>query len=120
MRNAPSKFDFEFDLHLSVSISVYLWIHPARSIVVQIDRIDHADDGGVDGRVGTADGGHGGEAFGGKQNAVADARVHGVEGEDGIAAVGSVEMKRLDDKDLAPFVGRDLLRRDDISDHAAD
>ena len=41
----------------------------------------------VDRRVGTANGGHGGKTFGGKQDAFADTRVHGVEREDGIAAI---------------------------------
>lgn len=87
--------------------------------VVKVDRINHPDDGGVDGRVGTADGSHGGEAFRCEQHAVADARVHGVEREDGIAAIRAVEMERLDDEDLSPFVGGDFLRGNHIADDAA-
>ena len=76
---------------------------------MQIDGINHADDGGVDGRVGAANGGHGGETFRCEQDTVADSRAHRVEREDGIAAIRAVELKRLDDEDLAPFVGRGLL-----------
>jgi len=72
----------------------------AESLAMQIDSVNHADDGGVDGRVGTADGGHGGKTFGSQQDALADASVYGVECEDGIAAVRSVEVKRLDNENL--------------------
>jgi len=89
-------------------------------VIRYVHCVNHPDDGGVDGRVGAADGGHGGETFRGEQDAVADARAHGVEREDGITAVCAVKMQRLDDEDLAPFMGRDLLRRDDISDDAPD
>src|SRR5579864_2299638 len=47
-------------------------------VPVQVDGIDYADDGGVDGRGGAADGGHCGKAFGGEQDALADSCVHGV------------------------------------------
>ena len=113
------QIKLRFDPPLSVSICVYLWIHSANSNFMKIDRINHSDDGGVDGRVGTADSGHGGKTFHGEQDAVADARAHRVEREDRIAAIGAVEVKRLDDEDLAPVVGRDLLGRDNVSDYAA-
>jgi hypothetical protein len=61
--NVPSKFEFVLDPPLSVSVCVYLWIHSAKSLFMQVDGIDHADDGGIDGRVGAANGGHGGKAF---------------------------------------------------------
>jgi hypothetical protein len=90
------------------------------SLVVQIDRVDDADYGGVNGRVRTPNGGHRGKALGGEQHALADARIHGVERQDGITAVCPVEMKRLDDKNLAPNMRLNLLRRDDVPDHAPD
>ena len=120
MHNAPTKSDFDFELPLSVSIRIYLWIHSAKSLAMQIDGINHSDDGGIDRRIGTADGGHGGETFRGKQNAVADARVHGVEREDGIAAIRAVELKRLDDEDLARFVRGHFLRGNHIANDTAD
>ena len=51
---------------------------------------------------------------------VADAGVHGVESEDGLAAVGAVEMKRLNDEDLPAVVGGRFLGGDDVADDAAD
>jgi hypothetical protein len=117
---AHSNLNFEIELPLSVFNCVGLWIHPAKSLIVQIDRIDHADDGRVDGRVGAADRGHGGKTFSGKQHAVADARVHSVERDDGIATICPVKLKRLNDENFAPFMGRDLLRRDNVSDYATD
>lgn len=86
----------------------------------EVNGVDNADDGGVNGRVGTADGSHGGEAFGDDEDLVADAGVHGVKSEDGLAAVGAVQMQGLDDEDLPAVVGRRFLGGDDVADDAAD
>jgi len=86
---------------------------------VQIDFIDHPDHGGIDGRIGAADGSHCGEAFGGEEDAFADARIHGVKRKDWIAAIGAIEVERLDDENFAPFVRGGLLRRDNIPDDSA-
>src|SRR5437016_9155277 len=84
--------------------------------VDQIHGINDADNGHINRRVGPADGGHGGEAFGDDQNAVADARVHSVEREDHLAAVGAVEVERLDDENLAPLMRGRFLRRHNVAD----
>jgi hypothetical protein len=62
-RSVPYSSNLSLDLPIAAFISVYLWIHFEKSLVVQIDGINHADDGGVDGRVGPANGGHGGKAL---------------------------------------------------------
>jgi hypothetical protein len=86
---------------------------------MQINRINHTDNGGIDGRVGAADGGHGREAFRGEQDAVADSRAYGIEREDRIAVIGAVKLQRLDDEDFASFVRGHLLRGNQIADDAA-
>jgi hypothetical protein len=118
-RNAQSNSNIEFDLPLSVSICVYLWIHSAKSHVAQIYEINHSNDGGVDRRIWTADGSHCGKTFGSEQDAVANACAHRVKRENRIAAIRAVELKRLDNEDLSPFVRRHFLRGDYIADDAA-
>jgi len=44
------------------------------------------------------------KSFGGEQDAFADSRVHGVQRKHGIAAVGAVQIERLDDENLAALV----------------
>jgi hypothetical protein len=85
----------------------------------EVHRIDHANHGSVDGRIGAANGGHCGEAFGGEEDAFADARIHGVKRKDWIAAIGAIEVERLHDENFAPFVRGRLLCRDNITDDAA-
>jgi hypothetical protein len=87
---------------------------------VQIDGIDHANDGGVDGGVGASNGCHGGKSIGGEQDALADARVHCVKRENGFAAICAIEIERLNDENLPSFVRRHFLGGDDITDYAAD
>src|SRR5579863_8593457 len=101
-------------------MNAYLWIRSPRLLVMQMDGINHADYGGIDGGIGAADGGHCRETLRGKQHSVSDACVHGIEREHRITAICSVKLKQLDEQNLAPFVRRDFLRRDDVPDHAAD
>jgi len=93
---------------------------PLPGFIGEVHGVDHTDDGRINGRVGAADGGHGGKTFRGKQNAVADAGAHGVKREDRIAAIRTVELEWLDDEDLAPFVRGDFLRGNHIAYDAAD
>jgi hypothetical protein len=58
--------------------------------------IDDADHGGVDGRDLEADGGEGGEAILHQQDAIADAGADAIHSNDRQAAVGAVEVQRLD------------------------
>jgi len=68
---------------------------------VQVHFINHANDGGIDGRIGTPDGSHRRKTFGGEQDAFADSRVHGIQRKHRVAAVGAVQIERLDDENLA-------------------
>ena len=104
----------------SVLICVYLWIRSMESLAVQIDGIDHADDGGVDRRIGPTDSGHGGKSFVGDEHALADAGADGVEREDRVAAVGAIEIERLDDENFAALVRSHFLRCHNVADDAAD
>jgi hypothetical protein len=92
----------------------------AESFALQIDGVDNADDCGVDGGVGSAGGGHGGEAIRGEQNTFANAGACGVKGQDWITAIRAVQVKRLHDEDFASFVGGHFLRGHDVSDNAPD
>jgi hypothetical protein len=119
LRAPSSKRNFEFNRLLSLPICAYLLIHLEKSLALYFDGVNHADHGGVDRRIRSPNGSHRGEAFRSEQDAVADASIHGVEREDGIAAIRTVKLKRLDDEDLVSIVGRDFLRRDNVSDYAA-
>jgi hypothetical protein len=88
--------------------------------VNQSDFVDDADYGGVDGRIGAADGGHCGEAFGGEQDAFADSGVNGVECDDGFAAIGAIEIERLDHQKLTADVRGIFLSGDYVADDARD
>ncbi len=92
---------------------------PLPSPIREIHGIDHADHRRIDGGVGASDGSHRGKAFGGEEYALADARVHSVERKHGIAAVGAVEIERLDDENLPPFMRGRFLGRNNITDDAA-
>jgi len=54
--------------------------------------------------------GHRAESLGDQQNAVSDARIHRVERNYGIAAVGSIEIERLNQQRLSTPVALVLLR----------
>jgi len=86
----------------------------------QGDFVDYADYSGVDGRVGAADGGHCGEAFGGKQDALANTRVYRVERDDRFSAIGAVEIQRLHEQDFAGVVRRIFLSSHYVTDDACD
>jgi hypothetical protein len=88
--------------------------------VVQVDGVDDADDGGVDGGAGPADRSHRAPTFRGEEHAVAHAGLHGVEGEDSVAAVGAVKIERLHDEDFLPLVGGRFLGGDNVADDASD
>src|SRR5437899_8712246 len=54
------------------------------------------------------------------QDAVADACVHSVEREDHLAAVGAVEVERLDDENLAPLMRGRFLRGHNVADNRSE
>src|SRR5437899_12127484 len=53
------------------------------------------------------------------QDAVADACVHSVKRKDHLAAVGAVEVERLDDENLAPLMRGRFLRGHNVADNTA-
>jgi len=67
-----------------------------------------------------AHGSHGAESFGYQQHAVAQTGVDGVERHHGVAAVAAVEIQRLHQQHLAPFVARVLLSGHQFADYARD
>ena len=67
-----------------------------------------------------ADAGHGAESFGDQQHAVALARVHGIHGNYGVAAIGAIQIERLNQEQLATLVTGMLLGRDHFTDNARD
>jgi hypothetical protein len=82
--------------------------------------VDYADYGGVDRGVGAADGGHGAKPFGGKQYALSDSGVRGIERENCFAAIGAVEIQRLYEQNLSTVVRWIFLSSDDITDDSRD
>jgi hypothetical protein len=78
--------------------------------------VDKADHRHIDRRLRPADTGHGAEAFGNQQHAVAGAGVDGVHRYYGFAAIGTIQIQRLDHEQLAAFVTRMLLRGDDLTE----
>src|SRR5579862_2606075 len=65
----------------------------ARLLPAEVYGVDYANYSGVDGRVRPSNRGHGREAFGGKQNAFANAGTNGVQRQNGIAAVRAVQLQ---------------------------
>jgi len=62
--------------------------------------------------------GHGAEAFGGEQHFVAHPRIHRVERHHGIAAIRPVQVERLHQQNLAPFVAGVFHSGHDLADDA--
>lgn len=91
-----------------------------RAVLDELDRVNHADDGRIDGRVRALDRGHGRKAFDGKQNLIAKAGIHSVEREQGFTALAAVKMEGLNNQDLATLMGGRLLRCYDVADHSPD
>lgn len=84
------------------------WNRTAKLVLVEVHGIDHPDDCSVDGRIGPADGSHGGKAFGSEENALTDACVYSIQGEHGFAAIGAVQIQGLNEQDLAPLMRGDF------------
>src|SRR5260370_41694301 len=89
-----------------------------RCIGRKFDVVDKADHGHIDRRLRPADTGHGAEALGDQQHAVARAGVHRIHGHHGVAAIRTIQIQRLDHEQLAAFMTRMLLCGDHFADHA--
>jgi hypothetical protein len=83
----------------------------------KIHGINYADHGHINGRVRASHGRHGGKTFGGEEDAVARACVNGVERQYCFTAIAAIEIQRLHEQNLAPYVRGRLLRRDYVTNH---
>ena len=77
----------------------------------QIDFIDKPNHRHIDRRLRTAHRGHGAEAFGREQDAVAYAGVYRIHGDYGVPAIAAIQVEWLDQQQFAADVTGMFLRR---------
>jgi len=64
--------------------------------------------------------GHCRKSIGGQEHAVADACRHGIHGNYRVAAIAAIQVQRLNQQQLLPFMAGVLLRGDKFADHTGD